>query len=77
MHIAEKPKKPTNDVKSMPMYRALAILEGRTPVKPRTTTFAARLRQVEMLLRSDASLGALKTAAAVSGLRSDSPERKL
>lgn len=48
------------------MYKALAILEGRTPVRPKVHNLGTRLRQVESLLRSDASLGALKTAAAVS-----------
>lgn len=48
----------------MPMYKALALLEGRTPVQPKGENFATRLLKVETLLRSDISLTALKTAAA-------------
>lgn len=48
----------------MPMYEALARLEGRTPVIPPAPTWGARILRLEQALRSDVSLGALKTAAA-------------
>lgn len=50
----------------IPMNEALAILEGRTPVYPKKKTLFQRFIELESLIRSDASLIALKTAAAVS-----------
>lgn len=49
----------------IPMNEALAILEGRTPVYPKKKTLFQRILGLESVLRSDASLIALKTAAAV------------
>lgn len=53
----------------IPMNEALAILEGRTPVYPKKKTFLQRFIELESLVRSDASLIALKTAAAVCHFR--------
>jgi hypothetical protein len=50
----------------IPMNEALAILEGRTPVLPKKESLIQRIVKLEQIVRSDASLIALKTAAAVS-----------
>lgn len=50
----------------LPMNEALAILEGRTPVYPKEKTLLQKFIGLESLIKADASLIALKTAAAVS-----------
>ena len=57
-----------NGLREIPMYEALAALEGRSAVLPKRPkqTLASRFLQLEAFVRSDLSLGALKTTAAVS-----------
>ena len=50
----------------LPMNEALAILEGRTPVYPKEKTLFQKFIGLESVIKSDASIIALKTAAAVS-----------
>lgn len=61
----DKSKKPHRKY-HIPMNEALAILEGRTPVYPKKKTLFQKFIELESVLRCDASLIALKTAAAVS-----------
>ena len=71
VHIFEKEKREGKGQKgaaAMPMHEALAVLEGRTsvPVKRHRKTPVSRFLELESFVRSDISLGALKTTAAVS-----------
>lgn len=63
---AERGPQYADEDEDLPMHVALALLEGRTPIKPKADTWATRLVALENMVRSDESLGALKTAAAVS-----------
>lgn len=64
IHIFEKEKRGA-PISAIPETELLARLEGRTPVVPPKVTLGLRLAALEGLVRSDISISAMKTTAAV------------